>query len=668
MCWHALAKTSADSSISAPHIQVSLVSEDSALVPGTTQLVGVRIEPDPHWHTYWQNPGDSGEAPKITWQQTDGMSFGEIQWPLPQAIRVAHLVNYGYADAHLLMVPVTVDKQIQPGGERTLTADLSYLVCKENCIPGWATLSLTLPVASDSAPSASAQLFTKAREALPAADTLPAAFEVTDSHIAVSVNGLSSEDWTLFPLRSDVASHSSNQQILYENGQLHALIQQSDYFTGAQDTLEFLISDGTQGYYLKARPAAPIDSVTGSETLGVSDLAIYAGMALLGGLILNIMPCVLPILSIKALSLQQHAKPGHHWAYLLGILVCFNAFTVTIISLQVSGQQLGWGFHLQSPLVIAALAFLFTFIGLSLLDVVAVGPGLSGMGQSLVSGNNHRSHFFTGVLAVIVASPCTAPFMAAALGVALVQPPVIALFIFNALAVGFALPMMLLFIFPSLRKKLPAPGPWMNVFKQALAFPMFATAAWLCWVYAGQAGTSAQFVLLCALLGFAFLLWLKATLPDKLTVTVLSVSGCLAIFSLITVLSLQPPTKVDKESASSTPYTAQTLASLRAKDQVVLVNMTADWCITCKVNEQVALSTRKVQDVLASDNIHYLVGDWTNKNDEIYTYLKQYERAGVPLYVVYGPDNFVKVLPQVLTPDIVVTAINQALQEQNHAS
>jgi thiol:disulfide interchange protein DsbD len=335
------------------------------------------------------------------------------------------------------------------------------------------------------------------------------------------------------------------------------------------------------------------------------------------------------------------------------------------MALQAGGENIGWGFQMQEPLVLIALSFLFTYIALVLFDALAVGSRFAGIGESLVSGEGWSSNFFTGVLAVVVASPCTAPFMAAAVGIAMVSEPLITLLIFNGLAIGFALPMTLLFISDKARKLLPKPGMWMETFKRFLAFPMLATVAWLAWVYAGQVGSQGQFVLLIALISFSLFLWLQGKAQQLITRLLLMFGAILSIALPIWANNFSTPNNASAStnSAISVPFSATALAALKADNKVVVVNMTADWCITCKVNEQVAFSTEDVRNRLAAEDVTYMVGDWTNKNQEILNYLNSYDRAGVPLYVVYAGNKHVQVLPQILTSNTVLTAINQATKE-----
>nr|WP_165399004.1 protein-disulfide reductase DsbD domain-containing protein [Shewanella maritima] len=649
-------KVHGQASAKGDHIEVALVSENQQLSPDKTNWIGVLLTPEEHWHTYWQNPGDSGEAPTVEWSASVPLSFGDILWPIPQQIPVAHLVNYGYDGQVLLMVPVELSNADKLAEQVDIKVSLSWLVCQEDCIPGWADLTLSLPVSVNTQESSYAPLFAQTREQLPNDTQLTAKFEITEQHLAVSYQAPFESDWQLLPLRSDVAQHNQKQSVVSEAGFNNQVIARSDYFVGDAQTLKFLMTDGQSGYYVNAH-------LNDNQQQAADALWVILIMAFVGGLILNIMPCVLPVLSFKAMAIgQQDMTIIQKLGYGIGVLVCFNLFATMIIVLKSSGEAVGWGFHMQEPAVIAFLAFLFVFIALILMDIAPSGARLAGVGQSLIAGNGFASQFFTGVLAVIVASPCTAPFMAAALGVALVSPPITTYMIFTALALGFALPLTLLFISPVFAKLLPKPGAWMNTFKHLLVFPMLATVAWLVWVYLGQTSSFAQFGLLLALVGFALFIWLSSVLKGVYSLS----SLILALVILLGALFNGAQTQALPTDSAHEAYSPEKLAQLRNNGQLVLVNMTADWCITCKVNEQVAFSTKQVQLALQQNQVHYLVGDWTNKNDMIFNYLKQYQRSGVPLYVMYAGNDYEQVLPQILTPEMVVTAINTAKKEVNH--
>lgn len=653
-------------SASGPHIEVKLLNQHSALVPGQSTTLGILLSPEPGWHTYWRNSGDSGEAPTVSWQTNAPLSFGDIQWPLPHAIPVAHLVNYGYDSNNLLMVTVTAPADLPLDQPINIVADLSWLVCKEDCIPGWATLSITLPVQTTNSPSTDAPIFSATQQLLPQQQQLSGQFEITEEHIVVQIADIDTTKWYLFPFRSDLIQHAAPQTIIEDSGVTRFLIPRSAYFNGKAEQLDWLLSDGKQAYYLTT--LANLSSSTTSKSMTLFTLLSFSLMAFVGGLILNLMPCVLPILSIKAMALQSTQQSlSHKLAYLVGVVLCFNLFALIIFLLQQSGQQVGWGFHMQEPIVVVSLAFLFTFIALVLLDALSVSSRFSGIGQSLVAGDSAGAHFATGALAVVVASPCTAPFMAAALGIALVSQPYVTFIIFNALALGFALPMTLLFLSRRAMAWLPKPGVWMQTFKQFLAFPMFITVAWLCWVYAGQAGSQAQFALLLALICFSMFAWLLSRSVKSLAKGLYTVGLVMSlVLPYVISVNINKPTIGDSKQTHYSPFETKLINKLRDENQVVLVNMTADWCITCKVNEQVAFSSDKVTNLFAQEDVHYIVGDWTNKNREILTFLNQYERAGVPLYVVYAGRQYEQVLPQILTPATIIDAINTAKEELYH--
>lgn len=652
----AVTVVSAQPSATGPHIEVELVSEHQQLTKGTNWLA-LFLQPEQDWHTYWRNPGDSGEAPVLNWTLPEGITAGDVNWPLPKIINVAHLVNYGYEGANLLMVPIEVSQQVYKAGQHvSVTLDASWLVCKEDCIPGWASLTLTLPMADTTTPSAMADRFEATRKQLPQTGGISARHEITDSHILVSLSSTEQSRWQLLPFDSGVIQHNQPQQLLENGDDTTLVLPRSDYYVPSDTPLQFLLTDGDKGFYLSSQ----YNAIPPPRT---DNLALLMLMALAGGIILNLMPCVLPVLSIKALSLSAKRSDSRSigTAYTLGVIASFNVFAGVILFLKHGGEAVGWGFHMQAPWVVAGLAYLFVLIGLAMLDLVPLTNRLSGAGQNWIKEEGLLSQFLTGVLAVLVASPCTAPFMAAALGVAMVSDAVTSIAIFNALALGFALPMALLSWSPALQKWLPRPGNWMVTFRQFLAFPMFATVIWLLWVYVNQTNSLSQALLLTGLLLFSLFVWLLSKTEAKASKGILAL--CLIASVVLPVTSQQSQPRQRENAENSQAYSLERLSALKADEQVVLVNMTADWCITCKVNEQVAFQSPEVRGMLARENVHYLVGDWTNKNTVILNYLNQYQRAGVPLYVVYAGTQSEQVLPQILTPDTVVDALQTALGE-----
>jgi thiol:disulfide interchange protein len=421
-----------------------------------------------------------------------------------------------------------------------------------------------------------------------------------------------------------------------------------------------------------------IVDVAGSDSAPAkaeSELVLASAMllALLGGVILNLMPCVFPVLSIKALALIKHARHEprqtklHGLAYTLGILASFLLLGTILIALKAGGAEIGWGFQFQSPLFVLAVAYLMFTVGLSLSGVFSIGSSVAGVGSSLAGRSGYSGSFFTGVLATIVATPCTAPFMGAAVGFALSQPPVVLLMVFLSLGLGLALPYLLLSNWPSLQRRLPKPGVWMDRLKQGMAFPMYAAAVWLVWVLAQQSGINSIVVALGGMVAIAFAAWLyeatkyseKTAQRTGLGFSVLLLSA--ALFGGYFGVEEAPASAVAAETADShwEPYTPARLKELRSAGKPIFLNFTAAWCISCLVNEKVALSQDAVIDAFARGGITYLKGDWTNRDPEITRILAEFGRSGVPLYLYYpaGVSTSPVILPQILTPEIVTQAV-----------
>lgn len=391
--------------------------------------------------------------------------------------------------------------------------------------------------------------------------------------------------------------------------------------------------------------------------------------AILGGLILNLMPCVFPVLSLKALSLaSSHLSPHkqhlHGWAYTAGVVGSFVLAASVILAARGAGESLGWGFQLQQPGFVAFMAYLFFIMGLSLSGMFYLGTSLMGAGQSLTSGEGLKSSFFTGVLAALVASPCTAPFMATALGFAITQPAPVALSIFAALGLGMALPFILLSYSPYLARHLPQPGPWMETLKQVLAFPLYLTSVWLLWVLSNQTSGAGAMAVLSGAVLIAFGIWLLQQRSDKKGTVIFT--RTLAAISLISAAWIGTTVGNFSETQSDVweAYSPERLAELRAEGEPVFIDLTADWCITCKFNERVALNTQAVTKFVLLNDIVMLQGDWTNADPDISALLDQFGRSGVPLYLMYPaePNSPPEVLPQVLTQSLVLQAMENALR------
>jgi thiol:disulfide interchange protein DsbD len=657
----------------APKVLASLIAEHGSVAPGGQVTVELREIIRAGWHTYWRNPGDSGEPTTITWHLPAGWQAGPIQWPTPKRLPVGPLMDFGYENEVALLSTLTAAPNAKPGEVAHITADVMWLVCAEVCIPEQTQLALDLKVGapSPSDPDTTA-FFAEARSQLPPASPWPATFSVdgTNFTLAVQSPALAAahpREAFFYPEADGYVENAAKQELRFTNTGLEIAskagwkLTDAAKRTGAGPLTGVLVltdADGkAEALALTAKPSA-IPSETG---IGFAEALLFA---FLGGLILNLMPCVLPVLSIKVLALARKGGDAHNAhieavGYGAGVVLSFVALGGLLIALRAGGETVGWGFQLQEPIVVAAFALLIFAVGLNLSGVFEVGAGITGIGEHLTRYGGSLGSFFTGALAVAVAAPCTAPFMGAAMGFALTQTAAIALGVFVALAIGFSAPFVALGFSPGLLRLLPKPGAWMATLRQCLAFPMYATALWLAWVLSIEAGTDGVLVLLPAALALAFALWALGAAQQSVGRG--RILGLIAFAAGIAAMaSLLPMTETGTHSGAqqvgglpSQPYSAATLASLRAADRPVFVNATAAWCITCLVNERVTLSQAEVKDIFAKQNVAYLVADWTNRDAEVTALLAAHGRSGVPLYLYFPPHKEAVVLQQILTEDAI---------------
>ena len=637
----------------ADHVKLSIALETPAR-PGTTVWVAIRQVIAPGWHTYWRNPGDSGLATSVSWDMPKGVTAGEPQWPTPERFTTGPIVNYGYSGEATLLVPLAIAPDAVIGRAR---ANVFLLECAQMCIPEQVALDLDLHRASP-------EIFARARAALPrpfggsarvTADAKTLVLTLADPVLA----GVRASAIHFYPATKRAVNYDAVPATDIGRGKLvwtvarPARVKPFHSFDGVLDI------SGVGAFAVSATPVPVASSAAASaQTAEVITLGEATLLAFLGGLILNLMPCVLPILSMKALSLAQsggnsRAMRRDGTLYFAGVLACFALIAGSLLLLKAGGAALGWGFQLQSPLVVLALSLLMTAIGLNLLGVFEVPLSLAGVGDRFTRKEGWLGAFFTGALAVLVASPCTAPFMGTALGYALTKTPVAAGAVFLALGVGFALPFSALAFTPALVRLVPRPGPWMVRFKEFLAFPMFATAIWLSWVLAQQVGPSGVAVALSVGLGLVFLLWLLPQFGPWLR-RIAGVAGAVALIAL----SLQLQTVfVDTGWA---PWSAAAVAEARAAGRPVLVDFSAAWCVTCLVNEHATLENSAVAARFHRDGVVILKADWTNRDSAITAELSRYSRSGVPLYLFYPSQRPAVVLPQLLTPAIVLGVLDKA--------
>ncbi|HEY8950102.1 MAG TPA: protein-disulfide reductase DsbD domain-containing protein [Rhizomicrobium sp.] len=663
-----------------PKVTPRLVAENGEIAPGESGTVALEEVMKPGWHTYWSNPGEAGLPTEIKWTLPAGWKASAIAWPYPKRLPVGPLMNYGYEDKVWLLTTITAPADAKPGDIVTLRAAADWLVCKEVCIPEDAALSLPLTVsATPSAPYAPVkEQFDAARAKLPIAAPWPVAFQTGDNlDLFIASPSLAKaqlKDAVFFPAEEGIVNGMAAQQrAVADNGLVLRLTKAKSGKTPKilSGVLVLTSADGTvQALDIAAHPGVvPAANFSTTDDGGLLAAILFA---LIGGLILNLMPCVLPILAMKALALanQAHGEKEHArrdgFAYGAGAIVSFAAIGLLLVALRAGGQAIGWGFQLQEPVAVAFFALLVFAVGLNLSGVFEVGNVTAG--ETLTRRGGWIGSFFTGVLAVAVAAPCTAPFMAAALGYALTQSAATALLIFLALGIGFALPFVLIGFAPALLRFMPRPGAWMLTFKQLLAFPMYGAAAWLLWVLSQETAGTGLVAALAAMVTLAFVAWVWnasrfASSGWRATGMIFALLGLIATGALLVAVRQAGTPVVAAEATSATgipsqPYTAAKLAGLRAQKRPVFVDATASWCITCLVNEEVALSGAHVHDAFAQNHIAYLVADWTNRNPEITALLAAHGRSGVPLYLYYAPGaSDAVILPQVLTESTVLDTI-----------
>ncbi len=685
------------------NVEAELVSSQSVIAPGQPFTVALRQDIREHWHTYWKNPGDSGEATHIALDLPAGWTQGEIVWPAPMRLPFGPLVNYGFEGEILLPLEITPPPDLD-ASTVTLTADATWLVCNDVCIPEDGSFTLDLMVAqSPRAHPLWADRITDTLAAAPQPLDAPAVMTregaTVHLHIADAVLGApgAARDLYFFPETSGAIEPAEPQPAAFY-GEDGLVLELTPGFALRNDLPPL---PGVLGFERRGddgawtRTAVQVNAAPGALPALGAPLAVLSGaggdsgsglfsggsglgllaavaFAFIGGLILNLMPCVFPVLSLKALTFAERA---HNEAakvrrdglmFLAGVLVSFAALALALIALRGAGAAIGWGFQLQSPAVVAGLALLFFAIALNLIGAFEFGGGrFQNFGSSLAEKKGPMGAFFVGVLAVIVATPCTAPFMGAALGYAMVQPAWVSLAIFLALGAGLAAPFVLLAFSPPLLRLLPRPGPWMVRARQLLAFPMAATAIWLVWVLSLLAGADGVAAALLAMLAFAFAVWAFGAFRRRAGV----VLGALGLFGAAASLTLAAVAQAPDAGAhyaggaklDAEPWSPELVQTVLAEGRPVFVDFTAAWCVTCQVNERTTLSSRRVVEAFANTGAAYLVADWTARDAAIEAELAKYGRSGVPLYLVFSPGGGEPViLPQILTERRVASALQDA--------
>jgi thiol:disulfide interchange protein len=674
------AAVAATSSADALHLRVQLVAPERTLNAGSPADVGFYFKLEPGWHVYWKNAGDSGEPPRVRWTLPEGVTAGELQFPAPKRLPLGPLMDFGYEDE--VLFPLTL--QVAPGAKAdaaALHARVDWLVCREVCIPGKAELEVPVAIANGGAkPAANAndeglfkRLLGRLPEPLPGSAKAVFAPTATGFKLAV-LTGQRETSAAFFPAEQSVIDNPAPQTAAaVANGVVLELKKDANLAANPAQLAGVVELSGGRNYVIAAVPGTVPAAATVQMPVNVGDLLGEVGLAFVGGLILNLMPCVFPVLFIKGLSLvnssgeEKHKQRAHGLVYTAGIVASFWVLVAALLALRAAGATVGWGFQFQSPVFVALMAGLLFFMGLSLAGQFEIGLTLTSAGGELAQKQGLAGSFFTGVLAVIVATPCTAPLMAPAIGYALAQPISVTFAIFTALALGLAAPYLALTLQPAWTRLLPRPGVWMEVLKQATAVPIFATVIWLAWVLAQTRGATGVAALLAMFLLLAVAGWVLGRWPAKRVpslvgglVIVLAVAG--GIYGVTTLAGPVSAAGGAAEPAGSRweAWSQAAVDKYRAEGRPVFVDFTASWCLSCQVNERVALRTSAVDDAFKQHNVALLKADWTSHDDAIAQVLASYGRSGVPAYALYSSNQGAPVLlPEVLTPGIVIDSLNK---------
>lgn len=657
----------------APHVQVQLVARAAGLAAKGATEAGLYFKIEPGWHIYWKNAGDAGEPPKLDWTLPKGVTAGAMSFAAPKRLPLGPLMDYGYEHEALFPVPLNADGTLAAGAAAHLTAKASWLVCSDRCIPGNATLTLDLPVSAAPGDDATAKaLFARFAAAMP--QPLPASMQVAFQPTAegfhlMMATGRRETEAVFFPLDEDAIENAAPQKLTATANGFVLDLKKSAYATAAPTHLNGLIELANGRSY---EIAAGVGTIAAPQPAGFDWMPLLRAIALafVGGLILNLMPCVFPVLFLKGLSLVNSGNEEksrlrvHGLVYTAGIVASFWILVAVLLGLRAAGAGLGWGFQFQSPVFLALMAGLLFFLGLSLAGQFEIGLSLTSAGGSLAQKQGLVGSFFTGVLAVIVATPCTAPFMGVAIGYALSAPALATFAIFTAIALGLAAPYLALTFEPSWTRLLPRPGVWMEVLKQAVSVPIFATVIWLAWVLAGSYGANLLAALLAGFVLLAVAGWFLGRWPAKRWATLVAAVFLLVVIALDVFAPAQLAVAPEAATTGSTnasvwqPWSADAVAKAQAAGQPVFVDFSASWCLSCQVNERTALRAASVEQAFAAHNVLLLKADWTRHDAAITAALAAMGRSGVPTYALYIPGQTTpQLLPEVLTPAVVLDAL-----------
>ncbi|EKD99080.1 MAG: hypothetical protein ACD_23C00144G0002 [uncultured bacterium] len=685
----ASAQESPKNTVSTEQIHAELVAHaPDGVDPGKTVWVGLQLRHQPDWHTYWKNSGDSGLATRLSWTLPAGVLAGDIAWPLPVKIPIGNLANYGYENTVLLPVPLTITPDFKPSlvnPELAIKLQASWLVCKLECVPQDGEFVLRIPVKGSTAIHGAA--FDAALKAQPQALKEAGSIAIEGQTLKVSVAGLpvglQGKNLDFFPETPEIIETAARWKQSWQGEVWTAEVPLSPHRSASpelmplvlagkmgNERLGFITQAKVSGIWPAMVPLSLSGAATSSPPISVSSnlpVSLWMAMlgALLGGMILNLMPCVFPVLAIKVVGFARHGSNQRHQrvgglAYSAGVVLSFVALGALMLVLRSAGEQLGWGFQLQSPAVVAALAVLFTVIGLNLAGLFEFGQFVPGRVAMLEAKNPSVNAFLSGILAVVIASPCTAPFMGVSLGLALALPAAQALTIFAALGLGMALPYLAASWSPALARKLPRPGVWMATFRHAMAFPMFATVVWLVWVLGQQSGINGAAALLALLLSLALVIWALG-LQGRSRMVMATVSlAALAFLAGSIGQNVIKPLENNNATASTAlwqPWSPGKVDQLLATGTPVFVDFPAAWCVTCQYNKSTTLANKEVLADFATRQVTLLRADWTRRDAAITAELAQLGRNGVPVYVLYQTGRAPVVLSEILSVSEVRSAL-----------
>lgn len=693
------AEVSDTGKIKSAHAEVTVASEVVAVAAGKPFWVLVTFKLQDDWHIYWQNPGDSGLSPQLDWTLPQGFTTEAIHWPVPRRIPLEGLMDYGYEGEARLLVPVMPPETLQAGQTVELSLKANWLICHDICVPERGETKIVLATAeagTGAVPSERhAAEVAEALRDLPKIIKTQGKLEAKDASVKLGI--ALPEDWQamqlseayFYPAAAGIIKHENRQKWQEQTGRLETTIPKGteklpEALAGVLELnsdegeikyyrVEFSQTPGSGALVEDATVKAMLEEVGPAATPKATIPGWQAILfAVLGGVLLNAMPCVFPVLSLKALAISKKAGAGSRaiirkqgLAYLAGTTLSFMALASLLIVLKQSGDAVGWGFQLQSPAFVAGMVYLFLLLGLALAGMYELPQVLGGLGNAKASKDSASGSFFTGILAVLVATPCTVPFMAPALSYAFTQSAAITLLVMVAMGLGLALPYLAICFYPSLQHRLPKPGAWMLRFKEFMAFPIFATSAWLVWVLAQQVSLMGLAVVLAMVVILPFLIWLGWHKPRGFQWGLTVVALLLVAYSFTLLSPLNATQVVMQESShNAVPYNEQKLSELRAAQKPVFLDATAAWCITCKVNERVALNSPTLAREFEERGITFMIADWTNYDEAITRLLQRFNHQGVPLYVYFPPQGEPVVLPQLLTESIVMDAIKGEKDEK----